>query len=461
VPSDDAAVPDVGPDVPPLDCEPVPGSIATGWFDPAEPTAPERMVFHLQAAEPWANLEVTFHNSSGATMTPGWIGVDGAYHWQWFVEPTVAGLWCVTVRTDPDSTLRWRGTVRILPGTTPDAGPDDTGVDDAGVDDAAPDVPPGTFVSISGTEFMAGTTRLRFVGVNLRGLPHFGTPQLPYAPLSTIEAELDAAQGMGVKVIRVFGAANDADHATVAARLGRVLDGAAARGMWVVVALTDFYPTGLFPRGDDGAFGLSPDGYTILTADFFRSGYRTNYLPFVREVVGRYGTHPAVFAWELGNEIKCDGDHAAFFAFVDDVGGVIRGLAPRHLITIGGITSRWLSDTEARDLYRRSVVDFVTLHDYNGAHTFTDFERSVASDVGKPAIVEEAGFDSGDRAAAVDADIRHNVDSLGFRGYMQWGFMSGSSDNGNGDGQFGMDRVLHGDWDALHAVYRAAADRIR
>lgn len=457
---DEGTAGDPGPDTPPLDCEEVPGSIARGWFEPAVPAAPERMVFHLEAAEPWANLEVTIRDAWGASLTPSWIGVDGGYHWRWSVEPTVAGLWCVTVRTDPSSTLRWRGTVRIAAGPAPDAGPDDGG-GDAGPEDAGGEVPPGTFVSIAGTEFMAGSSRLRFIGVNLRGLPHFGTPQLPYAPVSTIESELDAAQGMGVRVIRVFGAANDADHATVAARLGRVLDGAAARGMWVIVALTDFYPTGLFPRGDEGMFGSSPDGYTILTADFFRSGYRTNYLPWVREVVGRYGSHPAVFAWELGNEIKCDGDHAAFFAFVDEVGGVIRSLAPRHLVTIGMITSRWLSDGEARDLYRRPVIDFATVHDYNAAHAFTEFERSVAADVGKPLIVEEAGFESGDRAAATDADIRYNVDTRGLRGYMQWGFMSGPSDNGNGDRQFGMDRVFHSDWDALHAVYRAAADRIR
>jgi|GEM_PF-2318861 len=452
---------DPGPDVPPLDCADVPGSIARGWFEPAAPTAPERMVFHLEAPEPWTNLEVTIRDAWGALLTPHWIGVDGAYHWRWYVDPTVAGLWCVTVRTDPSSTLRWRGTVRIAAGGTPDGGPDDGGVEDAGPEDVGPDVPPGTFVSVVGTEFMAGTSRLRFIGVNLRGLPHFGTPQLPYAPPSTIESELDAAQGMGVRVVRVFAAANDADPATVAARLGRVLDGAAARGMWVIVALTDFYPTGLFPRGDEGMFGRSPDGYTILTADFFRSGYRINYLPWVREVVGRYGSHPAVFAWELGNEIKCDGDHAAFFAFVDEVGGVIRSLAPRHLVTIGMITSRWLSDGEARDLYRRPVVDFATVHDYNGAHTFTEFERSVATDVGKPLFVEEAGFESGDRAASIDADIRYNVDTRGLRGYMQWGFMSGPTDNGNGDRQFGMDRVFHSDWDALYAVYRAAADRIR
>lgn len=459
---EDAPAPDVGPDTPPLDCPDVPGSIASGWFEPAVPRAPERAIFHLEAPEPWANLEVDIRDAWGRVLTVNWIGVEPSYHWRWYVEPTVAGLWCVTVRTDPSSTLRWRGLLRIEGGGSPDVGPDDAPAgEDTGPGDVLPDVPPGTFVSVSGTEFMAGSTRLRFIGVNLRGLPHFGTPQLPYAPISSIESELDAAQGMGVRVIRVFAAANDADHGTVAARLGRVLDGAAARGMWVIAALTDFYPTGLFPRGDDGMFGLSGDGYTILSADFFRSGYRTNYLPWVREVVSRYASHPAVFAWELGNEIKCDPDHGAFFAFVDDVAGTIRSLAPRHLITIGMITARWLSDGEARDLYRRSTIDFLTLHDYNAAHLFTDFERSVAADVGKPLILEEAGFESGDRAAAVDADIRFNVDTGGLRGYMQWGFMASLTDNGNGDRQFGMDRVFHSDWDALHAVYRAAADRIR
>lgn len=329
---------------------------------------------------------------------------------------------------------------------------------DAGPPDAGP--VGGGYVTVSGNEFMRDGARYRFIGVNLRGLPHFGTSILPYAPMSEIEDELAEAARMGARVVRVFAAANDADAATVAARLGAVLDRAAAHELTVLVTLTDFYPTGLFPRGDEGAFA-DIGGYTILSTAWFQTGYRASYRPFVEEIVSRYASHRAIFAWELGNEIKCDGDHAAFFAFHDDVAGRIRARDPNHLITPGMITARWLSDTEASALYARSTVDFVVVHDYEAAHTFNDFELSQASAAGKPLIVEEAGFSGSDRAARTDADIRWNVDDRGARGYMQWGFVGVGHDDGNGDTVFGLDRFAHGDYDAIFGVYQSAAMRIR
>ncbi len=82
--------------------------------------------------------------------------------------------------------------------------------------------------------------------------------------------------------------------------------------------------------------------------------------------------------------------------------------------------------------------------------------------LGRPIIVEEAGFDSGDRPTRTDADVRAHVDTRGARGYMQWGFMPGRMDNGNGDGAFGMDRVSHaGDYDRLFSIYQSNAARVR
>jgi hypothetical protein len=81
---------------------------------------------------------------------------------------------------------------------------------------------------------------------------------------------------------------------------------------------------------------------------------------------------------------------------------------------------------------------------------------------GKPFIVEEAGFESGDRPARVDADIRAHMDTRGSSGYMQWGFTVITPDNGNGDRQFGMDRLFHSsDYDRLFSTYSAAAARYR
>jgi len=347
--------------------------------------------------------------------------------------------------------------------------PDDASHDALVGSDARPDahvapdafVPTHGYVSVSGTELMRDGARYRFIGVNLRGLPHFGTPILPYAPASEIETELAEAARMGARVVRVFAAANDTDATTVAARLGHVLDRADAHGLTVIVTLTDFYPTTLFPRGDEGSYA-NVGGFTVLSADWFRSGFRAHYLPWVNEVVARYATHPAILAWELGNEIKCDADHAAFLSFVDATTSAIRAHDSHHLITIGMITARWLSDAEAHALYARPDVSFSTIHDYEAAHSFTDFEVALAASVGKPLIEEEAGFSIGDRAAETDTDVRYTVDMRGMRGFMQWGFVAVAHDDGNGDRTFGMDRIFHAsDYDAIFSAYSAAATRIR
>lgn len=340
-----------------------------------------------------------------------------------------------------------------------------------GVRDSGVVVPPadsgvaaGTFVMRSATNFTAGGARFRFIGMNSSGLPHYGAAPLMFARVDQIAAELDEMRRMGVRVVRVFAAAEDADNNTVIARLGRVLDLAAARGIYVIAALTDFYATTPYhPRGDRAYYARDPRfPLDLLSPDFFRSGYRNNYLPWVRAVVARYAAHPAVFAWELSNEIKCDDDHRAFINFATDVSNTIRALDARHMITTGMITARWATDAEALEIHRLPNIDFVTYHNYNGTLEFADFDYGIARMAGKPFIVEEAGFESGDRPTRVDADIRAHMDTRGSSGYMQWGFTVITPDNGNGDRQFGMDRLFHAsDYDRLFSTYSAAATRYR
>lgn len=104
----------------------------------------------------------------------------------------------------------------------------------------------------------------------------------------------------------------------------------------------------------------------------------------------------------------------------------------------------------------------LTIHDYEAAHSFTDFEVAQAAMANKPLIEEEAGFSMGNRATATDTDIRYTVDARSLRGYLQWGFVAVAHDDGNGDRTFGMDHLFHAtDYDAIFSVYSAAAMRIR
>lgn len=445
----DLGASDLGPLVIP-GCDPVSGSSYSFDTVPTPAVAPGALLVEVNGPDPLANITVTLRSASGRVLAPGWLGVDLHYRWQWNIAATYPGDYCVTVTADPSAMVYYRGTLRIGGSDPGDAGPPDAGLP-----------PTGTFITRSGTELMAGSERFRFIGMNLRGLAHYGTPLLMYASTAQIDTQLDEVQRMGARAIRVFAAANDTDAGTVAARLDRVLDAARARGIWVIVVLTDFYAeTGMHPQGDDAAYTDTFSTLHLLGADWYRGGFRAHYLPWVSTVVARHAAHPAVFAWELGNEIKCDADHAAFLAFTDETGRAIRALDTRHLIASGMITSAWMSPSEAASFYASPYLDVVTLHEYDGTHSFD--ESSLANAAGKPWIVEEAGFQSGTRATEIDADIRDWIDSRGGRGYMQWGFTVVTPDNGDGDSLFGMDRLAHAsDYDALFATYMSAAARIR
>jgi hypothetical protein len=97
--------------------------------------------------------------------------------------------------------------------------------------------------------------------------------------------------------------------------------------------------------------------------------------------------------------------------------------------------------------------DFLVGHTYNGSDAEDD--TGLASTVGKPFIIGEAGFNSdiyGDRPSQTDADIAKWI-NRGARGYLQWGFMATSYDIGDGDRYFGVDHALHGDWTPYMQVY--------
>lgn len=453
---------DVAPDRPML-VDVAPDRVAARC-DPAfvvTPAAPgDDQPFELRYTHPtgWTNIGLRW----SGPRTPTWRFVDvvtrAPFTWRFAVDPTAAGRYTVTFTADNGATSLGACELDVASRGAPD-------VVTAPVDVAPPvDAPAAAFVTRAGTEFLRAGARFRFVGVNSAGLTHYGAGPLPFARVDQIAAELDEARRMGARVVRVFAAAEDADVVAVSARLGRVLDLAAARDLTVLVALTDFYAsTAYHPQGDrryyarDARFSID-----LLSPEFFRGGFRTNYLPWARSVAARFASHPAVFAWELGNEIKCDDDHRAFIAFAAEVGGAIRAVDARHMITTGMITSRWMSDAEARELYALPTIDFVTYHNYNATREFADFEYAVARDTGRPLIVEEGAFDSGDRAARATDDVTHHLDARGARGWMQWGFTAVTPDNGNGDRTWGMDRVFHaGDYDAMFRAYGAMATRYR
>lgn len=331
-----------------------------------------------------------------------------------------------------------------------------------------------------------GERALPFIGVNLRGLLHYGGPEwqsdsfLAYSRCEHIDQQLQHAQEMGARVIRVFTACKHVSPQEVGNRLQDLLDRCQQRGMFIIAALTDLYNTTPFhPQGDDPCYTPMPDGYTLLNGPWFQDGHKGNYLPFVDHLTRRFCEHPALFAWEIGNELKLDNQPEAFMKFMHDVARFINERDRNHLITTGMISTQhvYMKDRPEmqRQLYRSPDIDFLTVHAYNSNW---DSERAepddprrdqkihknddsrLAAEVGKPFIVEEAGFDAG-RGQKRDGWVADDMTAWfgrGAQGYMQWGYMATDFNNGDGDERSGMDRgALHDDWDELFRVYRDRA----
>lgn len=407
---------------------------ATMEFSPAPVETGTPLTVSVTADIGYVWIGLSLSGPGSATAEDLVITGIGPYTWSWTVRDLTVGDWSAAFTAD-------NGATTICTATFP--------VSEGGGGDP-PDAP--TF-GASGTHFTRDGATFRFVGFNTRGLAHYGYGDiLPWA--DNRDETLDAVESAGGSVIRVFAANQQIDAATTSARLGELLDACAARDIGVIVSLTDFYPTGFYPPGDADDYALDPNGYTTLTHDWFDHGYRDDYLPMVDQVVADQAGHPGLFAWELGNEIRDAWYNDTYLAWASDVSAHIRERDPETMLTGGLIStsSTALSDEDAAALY--ADFDFLTVHLYEGQTEDADFAR--AETLGKPIVVEEFGIAGNGRTDTIRSFVEGRL-AAGADGAMQWGFMAGSSDNGDGDVTYGMDRVFHDDFDALTAAYAEIA----
>lgn len=325
-----------------------------------------------------------------------------------------------------------------------------------------------------------------FIGVNLRGLLHYGGPEwqsdnfLQHSRREEIDIQLQQAREMGARVVRVFAACKHVSPEEVGNRLQHVLNICQRLEMYVIAALTDLYQnTPFHPQGDDEFYTAKADNFTLLNETWFKGEYTRNYQRLLDHLAARFVGHPNIFAWEIGNELKLDNQPEAFVTFNHKVAQRIRQHDRNHLITTGMISTHHAhmvhKQNLAKQLYDLPDIGFLTVHAYNRHHdsekvTSDDPRRDqkihknddsqLARDVRKPFIVEEAGIDAGKgtmRGGAIAEDMRVWFER-GAQGYMQWGFMAPVPDNGDGDALSGMDRgKFHDDWDDLFRTYRDKA----
>ncbi|MBM4346091.1 MAG: cellulase family glycosylhydrolase [Deltaproteobacteria bacterium] len=444
----DAGIPDAGPDAcPPTPaCQPFPLLVVT----PAQPQAGQPATASAYDLPGWTYVDVACKGACGQVQGQ-WLGVQplpgGGFHWQWSLVFPNGGAWQCAFTAES-------GAKTIATQAVTVQGP------------ACVEPPSAGLVTAKSGQFWLAGKPFRFVGVNARGLVHYGGKDLlPYADAGHVEFTLQAAKAIGAKVVRVFAANEKQDHPINVQRLKTALDAAQAHGLKLIVAMTDYYPTGFFPKGDAKFYYKDPSGYDVLKPEFFtpvNGNWQSNYAPWFKFALPAVQGHPALFAWELGNEIKSPTQPGQFVQWAKQLAAAWKTIDPTHMVTVGLISTKSaaLDDALAKELYASPHIDFATIHAYDGSDAEDD--SAVAKALGKPFVVEEAGFAGANRGPKVDADIGKWV-GKGAAGYLQWGFMATPYDNGDGDSTFGMDKVLGThmqDWDALSEVYLKWANKL-
>ncbi len=319
------------------------------------------------------------------------------------------------------------------------------------------------FVGVAGRDFVIGGRRFRFVGVNLRGLVHYG--KQPGRPSADARTQLSAARGMGARVVRVFAPHREVSVDETVRRLRELLNMMHAEfpDMYLILALCNLYGDVDFRvPGDDGAYANSP----ILPPEWFRTGYKGPYTSFARTLVQAFRDEPQILGYNVGNELKAEQQPELLVSFMHTMAAQIREWDQgNHLITTGMISTRhaWMAGNDAlrMRLYSSPNLDFITNHAYhdnsNDAPSPED-DSDLSQRLSKPLLIEEAGFvGSGDRTGWFEGDLRRLVDEKKAAGFMPWGFMVGH-DNNDGDKALGLDHQWHGaDWNSLNNVFRNRA----
>ena len=195
--------------------------------------------------------------------------------------------------------------------------------------------------------------------------------------------------------------------------------------------------------------GVNESPGVQLGQAFYSGGYRSNtsegplpYWQWVKDIVARYASSPAVYAWEPVNEPQvCDVTEAQatsdLTSFFTAVGGEIHALAPGAQVESGflGTGTCGLENGDYQTVGASPGLDILTFHDYYAATTPVGGDQSngiavrvaQAKALGKPIIDGEMGIEAGtscsvsltQRAADFSAKISAQS-ALGVTGFMFW-----------------------------------------
>ncbi|KAH8163107.1 hypothetical protein CIB48_g5130 [Xylaria polymorpha] len=201
-----------------------------------------------------------------------------------------------------------------------------------------------TFASTNGLNFQIDGKTGYFAGTNSYWIGFLTNN-------ADVDKTLDELKNTGLKILRVWGF-NDvistpgqgivwfqklaAAGSTINTganglqRLDYVVSAAEKRGIKLIINFVNNWSDyGGIPAYVSAFGGAATTWYTNAAA---QAQYRT----YIKAVVSRYASSPAVFAWELANEPRCRGCATSVITkWATETSAYVKSLDPRHMVTLG------------------------------------------------------------------------------------------------------------------------------
>ncbi|KAI0171341.1 glycoside hydrolase superfamily [Pestalotiopsis sp. NC0098] len=187
-------------------------------------------------------------------------------------------------------------------------------------------------------------------------------------------------------------------------RLDYIVSAAEARGIKLVIPFVNEWDDYGGIQAYVNAFGGSK------TSWYTDSASQAQYQAYIKAVVSRFVDSPAILAWELGNEPRCNGcDTSVIYNWAKTTSEYIKSLDPNHLVTTGiegfglpGDGSYPYTYGEGTDfvaLLNITTLDFATFHlypnswgeDYDWGNDWITTHGAACAAAGKPCLFEEYG----------------------------------------------------------------------
>ncbi|KAJ5698040.1 hypothetical protein N7462_000045 [Penicillium macrosclerotiorum] len=151
------------------------------------------------------------------------------------------------------------------------------------------------------------------------------------------------------------------------------------------------------------------------TSWYTNEAAQTAYRNYIKTVVARYIDSPAVFAWELANEPRCNGcDPSVIYNWVESTSAYIKSLDSKHMVCIGDEGFGLSTDSDGSYPYTLGeglnftmnlaidTIDFGTFHLYPSSWGTTNdwgngwitAHGEACAAAGKPCLFEEYGVTS-------------------------------------------------------------------